>query len=610
MAPGIRRYALLTLLIIFSISLLINVLFLFRYKPILDYTLKKLIEKETGGQYSLQFNSDQSQILLGKIILTGVDLVPIKAKMDSLENLGLIPCRSYTIHIQNLTLYLHNIFQFIWGKEIHLDLLELNNPDFLITIQKNHCNNFRDLQESSHHSERNSIKSLFISHFLTQGGKIRVHLKNQPDSSFVFKSSPITLNADSLFWNSSRQENVSPLKVLKNASFSMILQNVQWRSPNQAYRVVSKRVFYSNQDGIMEIQQCEGARDGFPGPLPANFNLLDQGVYFSLKYISLNKFNWPALLLGESFQVENIHIHTGNLAIIDHRIPKNARNYRPLPQAWLKKIPFPVFLNKIEFGEINLVYQERDSENHKSGSLRFLNAHGQIQNIHNRPLIPNSPDWLNLEFKSNFYGLGEARAHLRFNLNSNKEEFEMESHMEKQPLESINEMTIPLAGMRIISGNLGKMDLYLQGDSQETHGSVHALYKNLRIKFLISQKIKDPKKIKTLSRLANTFLILNDNPLLGEPERSSTFTFPRDPHRSFLNFIWKSLFTGLKPILGITPNRETSIYAFIQELQTYKSWDQSLVPERRKKREIRKERRILRRLQNHLGKGTLFPPPY
>src|SRR5690606_22115040 len=88
----------------------------------------------------------------------------------------------------------------------------------------------------------------------------------------------------------------------------------------------------------------------------------------------------------------------------------------------------------------------------------------------------------------------------------------------------------------------------LQGSS----GTVGFVYKGLKVKLLKEDdQGNKPTDKGLLSFLANTLLIKDANPTGEEPQRVAKVTFQRTPSASFFNLLWKSVFIGMREIIGL-----------------------------------------------------------
>jgi len=594
----LKKLLLGTLIPLGILLILLNTFYLIRYKPVLESRIHQWLDVETQGLYEIKFNTDQTRILWGKIVLENIQVEPNPVKLLALKNKGMAPCRLYHIRSGRVVVYLSNIPKALFWRKLDISLLKLEGLRMEIQMANNHCIN---QEKSSPNLLKNSsvLRSIFIQEMHCFHSSIQVYreTKGQEFPSFIGKE--IHFTAESLGWNQSTPLNL--LKILKESSFSVSINGARWWSPLGNFGVESSHLFYTNREGQLELSNIHGGNLDSLGNIPIHWKIYHPGINFSLNSVLLDHFNWPSLLLGESFGVDHIHISQGTIQILDEKKLNSLKVYRPMPQTWLKRVPMPIAIKSLSFQDIHIQYWDRNSAENQLGFLEFYPTEGDILNIHNKNQSSLDKEWIHIHMKSSLYGKGEFLADLGFNMASPSQAFNMHAEVHKLPLNSLNPMSYPLSGMKVQSGNLSQLSLEMDADSMSSTGEVHALYKNLRIKFMRDPSQTDPKKIKAMSKLANTFLILNNNPLLDQKERIAEFIYPRDPSRSVFNYIWKSLFSGVKPILGIIPGRENNIHLFIHELQNFKNWDQSTQAERRQNRLERKQRRTFRKLNKELN---------
>ncbi len=88
-------------------------------------------------------------------------------------------------------------------------------------------------------------------------------------------------------------------------------------------------------------------------------------------------------------------------------------------------------------------------------------------------------------------------------------------------------------------------------------------------------------------------LIKNDNPTKDEPERVANVSWDRLPQASFFNLMWKSIFVGIREIVGIS----------IVPMKPAAQPGTSKKEVRQQKREDRKEAREQEREKTNVKKG-------
>ena len=139
-----------------------------------------------------------------------------------------------------------------------------------------------------------------------------------------------------------------------------------------------------------------------------------------------------------------------------------------------------------------------------------------------------------------------------FNLHAPDGKFAVSGNFGNMSGSVLNEITLPMAMMRIDSGYVDDAEFNFTGNDFGTSGDFVMKYHDLRVSLL--KKIKGSGEIKKkhiMSLIANS--ILKDaNPLNGNL-RTIKLEHSRDPLKSFINLVWKTIFTGAKKtVMGKT----------------------------------------------------------
>ena len=602
----LKKAVLWGLIPFFLLIFTLNLIFIYKYKPNLERKIKEFVLNETGGIYSIQFNSDKTQILWGKIVLEKVSISIKDSIYQKLKSSGLAPCQQYTIQINQLVVYVRNIFLLIFKEEASIGLIKLERP--LVDIKKltGHCRNDLPKNSKKNTSPQLSLKSLSIQKLYVESGKIKLETQSQEKWTPNFLGENLSFKSENIHWNRLDSSHLSLLKIFNTIPFILVMHPIRWWSPQRNFSILAKRLFYSNEDGTLELQSFLG------GDLDSSGKIYDPqiphtpGIHFSGKIITLNQINLPLLLLGKSFLVKKISLRGGLIQITDDPNLPHPVSTHPLPQTLLRKIKIPFAIQNLNFKDLRLQYFERKKDQVPYGFLEFYPIDGILSNLHNQTKDDLNEDWVHLQVKSSLFGSGKVLAEMGFNLQSQNEGFHFRGEVQNFSISRINPMCVPLAGIKVQSGTLSNLIFEMDADSSTSQGTVHALYKNLRLKFLSEPYLTSPKKLRTISSLTNTFLILNNNPLVGEKERIYRFSLERNPSRTIFNFIWQSLFESIKPIIGIIPGREQNINHFINELKSYHSWEITNKEERRFKKSQRKKKRVLKILNRNIKESILL----
>ena len=108
--------------------------------------------------------------------------------------------------------------------------------------------------------------------------------------------------------------------------------------------------------------------------------------------------------------------------------------------------------------------------------------------------------------------------------------------------------TAPLA---IEDGQLQRFEFDIHFNANQADGSLWFAYDNLKIAVL-DYSGDEIQKAKFASFMANTIIVNSKNPK-GNELRPVQISYSRDEERSILNYWWKSLYSGAKEVIGLSP---------------------------------------------------------
>ena len=77
------------------------------------------------------------------------------------------------------------------------------------------------------------------------------------------------------------------------------------------------------------------------------------------------------------------------------------------------------------------------------------------------------------------------------------------------------------------------------------------IYHHLNLELLSKQNKKSNWRQDVLSFLAQRLIIKEDNPTKNGEIRLSEIYYPRNPNRFIFNYSWKSILSGIKPVIGL-----------------------------------------------------------
>jgi hypothetical protein len=215
------------------------------------------------------------------------------------------------------------------------------------------------------------------------------------------------------------------------------------------------------------------------------------------------------------------------------------------PHQVIQKLGFAMKINKFYSNNTLVEYKEKNPKFKNSGRVRFSNSTIVINNISN--VQHRRGEKMTVTFKSNFLDKIPVTGGFTFLLDRWQKGSFTATASVKQTFEAslINELTQPMALIKIEKGVIGPINFYMKADTNTSNGKLIMPYHDLKISLLRFQDNRYNEK-NVFSLFAN--LIVKNNNNEGERMRTGQTVLQRNKYRSFFNFIWSTLFTGLKDI--------------------------------------------------------------
>ena len=267
--------------------------------------------------------------------------------------------------------------------------------------------------------------------------------------------------------------------------------------------------------------------------------------------IECNKVNIAKLLEGEVY-ADNITLSDNSINIFhDLSYPvdstkKGGKQDDSYPHQMFYQLDIPVKINKVSMRRTNIEYKEKNPRSQSSGRVRFSNSSVTINNVSNRSM--KEGEKITVDFTSTFLGqIPVSGAFIFYADNYKKGRFMVEANIRKSfDATILTQLTQPMALAKVDKGTIHSFKFNVMADTSVAQGSLALAYENIKIT-LLKKKGNDYNKKDVLSLLAN--IIVKNNNKGDADMRTAEVVLKPDKYRSFFNYIWKSIFTGLKQTL-------------------------------------------------------------
>ncbi|WP_146161421.1 hypothetical protein [Mangrovibacterium marinum] len=377
----------------------------------------------------------------------------------------------------------------------------------------------------------------------------KVELKNATFNIYG-KNKSVTFNQVDIDMDRVKLDSMPSEKPLGAQDLTIVRKNMQYTDKAGLYDLLIDRFAYSTKENDLYLNGIHIIPRY--GPDEFQNQIQHQQDYYSgdinqvkLRNLDLNRWFERKELTGKTIAIDRM-----NMVIYrDKRKPFDEHNKPPLPQELLRSIELPFYFDTVRLSHSNFIYNEQLENIPEPGRVSFEDISAQLYPFTNLKYLQFTTPKMYLKAQARLMGESQLKASFKFDMTAADNRFEAKGSLSPFDLTTLNPITENGASISVRSGQLNRFDFEFAGDSLVANGKLRFAYEDLKISIL-SHKKGNTKEAKFLSFLANSLLLKSKSPrtkiLLPDD-----IHFYRDPHKSTLNYWWKSVFSGAKNTFGV-----------------------------------------------------------
>ncbi len=269
----------------------------------------------------------------------------------------------------------------------------------------------------------------------------------------------------------------------------------------------------------------------------------------SIRHIDCKGADIGKLIKGE-IDINNITATNNSVKVFrDLSYPKDTLSNRgpqkDFPHQLLNDLSFKIKINRLIATKTYIEYKEKNAKTNSSGRVRFSNSALTINNLSNHS--ENTGEKTTCVFATTFLDKIPVTGSFTFFIdNWKKGKFTVSAAVNNSFDAAIfNQLTEPMSLIKIEKGVVGSLKFEMTADTSVGQASLILPYENMKIHFL-KKKGSEYKNKAIFSFLTNLALKNNNKP--GPGMRTSNITLKHKKFKSFFNYIWSSMLTGIKDI--------------------------------------------------------------
>lgn len=217
----------------------------------------------------------------------------------------------------------------------------------------------------------------------------------------------------------------------------------------------------------------------------------------------------------------------------------------------LQSYPHHISLGRVVVDDMSVRYQELPPYGDKAGSVTIDHLSASASGVDNRA---EQGEYFTIDAKALLQNSGQVDILITMPNNPLDTTFHITGTLGRMDLSVLNAITKPLGRIELEHGELHSITFDIRGDSKRSYVDIVMLYSDLAI-MIVKDREGIYKDRKLLSSIVEEFFLFSSNPYRGK-SREGIGSFERDPYKSQFNYLWKSIFSGVKNTVLSLPKRK------------------------------------------------------
>jgi len=505
---------------------------------IVNYLVKK-IEKNSGGLYSITYETIDIKLIKKSIAVKNLS---IHLDREILEKITKESSKTRILFkttrpVLNLKIEGISIFRLIFSNSIKINKLSVTDGEVAIIKIKKKTRGVQRKKKSK------PIKSIFVKHLNVDKLSFKLIEPGKKNPVLTITDVSLLLSKLRIYLKS----KAYPKTYIYFKSGEFILKEPAFTFPDEFYTFKAKRLNFSKSTSGSSISI--NSLELIPKYKKYRFSWKKgyQSNWLSLKIANIifKDIDLEDLFKNQRFYSKGLIIEKPVLEIFRNKnVPKQPKaKEKKFPQQLLRDLKLPIRIDDTNIANGCITYSERAQGRRKPGTIFFKDIRANLKNLTNYPELLEKKISLVLNASTKVMGKSILKTRFSIPINHKNNFFTFSGSLGKMDMKPFNSMVVNNAHLRIDSGRVNKLSFAGRADRNYATGTMKFFYNNLKIS--VFKKSGKYKKRKFASFLANA-IIYRNNPKAGKPLRIGKIFFKREKPIPFFTYLWRALLSGIK----------------------------------------------------------------
>jgi len=535
-----KKFWIISGIIILILSVLIFTANSIAEKLVMDQIHKQFNDKP-DNLYTIESAKLKINILNGTAKVTEIKVVPSDSAYRLLETSKIKTLME--ISIDRFTIRSLDLLKFIREGNIHLGQITSSSVNISLIFDSKYKKEETMGQSAFSNIFSSNFQIAEVSELILNNITLRIYNEKERQQPF-FELDSLKLYCDNIHIDPGTLQHVIPFSF---ENINLETGGIFFNS-SEYYNITTTDISFNLADTSLAIAGFELIPKYSKEVYNQKKKYNSDWYSITVPEIRLNHFHLKKMDSLRLFHFSSIELQDPSIKIYrDKTLPDPPFKYKPLLASLLRKIPVDILVDTIKLQGDELIYEENISNNAPPGKVFFDPFFLTIYNVTNYEEAIKSRPTMEIDFSAYIMGKSQLNANINVNLTSNSDEFTASGTLKPIDAVAFNPVVENLLSVSIQSGQLHETTFHFRANDNHAEGQLKLFYENLKIQIMKENNQEENSMM--MSLLANN-LIRNKNLRNDRKYLVGTISFDRMKDKSLPNFLWKSIGSGIMPILA------------------------------------------------------------
>lgn len=540
----------------------------YRGSSMIKSYLEAKVKEQTKGLYTLQMKSLNLILFPARLKIEELSLIPDTARYRELLKTDTLSSVLLTVHIGKLVVTDLDVYKAIRKKEVELKKLLVSSPDLRLDeydVPPGRLKKKEKHEMKLYLSLPKGFSQIDIRMIRLDKGKL-LYCDHRNDTLRQTGIPEFSLAVDSIHIDSTISANL-----FNAADIRVVLKGISKTSKNGLNTISLGEIGLSTAKKELYVKDFhlkpEVSKEEYGRKLGYQTDWMD----VKAKEIRLSGVDIPQLLLNEYFRATRLTLD--GIELEDYRDKRNPprKNWKPLmPHEALTNLKIQIHIDSVVADNTKLTYSEQTGD--KPGTIFFDQVHVDAGPVSNDSAMMAAGFIMRVNGRAKLMGSGPITLAAEFPMPAKNGAFSFSGLLTGFEMTNLNPFVSGLLPAKIVSGYVDKLVIMpVHANTKNSEGKLVLYYHNLKLDLPPQTDKKwEIMKKSVLAWAANTY-VAESNPSQKGNLREGIIYVERDPSKSIFNYLWKSLFSGIKSTVNVNTKEQKEIKKEIkQQKQTNK----------------------------------------